>query len=88
MDALAPGGRVKDFVVGCAFGPGITVEMCMLKRVVDGVRRTGMETPPETESEGGGGSDVDEGSEGGSVRSQCEDQEAFISEALEDVELD
>jgi type III polyketide synthase len=33
MDA-AGGGRVRDHVVSCAFGPGVTVEMCMLKRVV------------------------------------------------------
>ena len=56
MDALAPGGKVKDFVVGCAFGPGIAIEMCMLKRNLNHVRRTlvttGDLTPPETESEG------------------------------------
>ncbi|KAL2760081.1 hypothetical protein ACRALDRAFT_1059998 [Sodiomyces alcalophilus JCM 7366] len=53
MDAVAPGGRVRDYVVGCAFGPGIAVEMCMLKRN-PGVRgdTTGLPTPPETESEG------------------------------------
>jgi type III polyketide synthase len=27
MDPLAPGGRVRDYVVACAFGPGITVAM-------------------------------------------------------------
>ncbi|TPX15485.1 uncharacterized protein E0L32_004465 [Thyridium curvatum] len=32
MDRLAPGGRPKDYVVGCAFGPGISVEMCLLRR--------------------------------------------------------
>ena len=56
MDELAPGGKVKDFIVGCAFGPGIAVEMCMLKRNMNHVRRTlvttGNVTPPETESEG------------------------------------
>jgi type III polyketide synthase len=56
MDGMAPGGKVKDFVVGCAFGPGITIEMCMLKRNLNHVRRTlvisGEITPPETESEG------------------------------------
>lgn len=40
MDELAPGGKVKDFVVGCAFGPGIAIEMCMLKRNLNHVRRT------------------------------------------------
>ena len=113
MDALAPrtsggGGGPKNYVVGCAFGPGITVEMCMLKRNLMGggggggcgaASRGGMETPPETESEGGGGSDVDERSEqgevssvedgrGGSGTGMGEDGEAFISEALEGVELD
>ncbi|KAI1757892.1 thiolase-like protein [Xylaria castorea] len=48
MDSYAPGGRVKEYVVGCAFGPGITVEMCMLKRNM-GLR--GVQTPPETDSE-------------------------------------
>jgi type III polyketide synthase len=56
MDELAPDGKVKDFVVGCAFGPGIAIEMCMLKRNLSHVRRTlvvsGEATPPETESEG------------------------------------
>jgi type III polyketide synthase len=56
MDELAPGGKVKDFIVGCAFGPGIAIEMCMLKRNMSHVRRTlvtgGEVTPPETESEG------------------------------------
>jgi type III polyketide synthase len=56
MDGMAPDGKVKDFVVGCAFGPGIAIEMCMLKRNLSHVRRTlaisGAVTPPETESEG------------------------------------
>jgi type III polyketide synthase len=56
MDDIAPGGKVKDFVVGCAFGPGIAIEMCMLKRNLNHVRKTlvttGDVTPPETESEG------------------------------------
>ncbi|KAH8601390.1 polyketide synthase [Bisporella sp. PMI_857] len=56
MDEVAPGGKVKEFVVGCAFGPGIAIEMCMLKRNLGHVRRTlvtsGEATPPETESEG------------------------------------
>ena len=53
MDAIAPGGKVKEFVVGCAFGPGIAVEMCMLKRNLGHVKRTlvisGQATPPESE---------------------------------------
>lgn len=56
MDQIAPNGKVKDFVVGCAFGPGISIEMCMLKRNMAHVRRVmvngGEATPPETESEG------------------------------------
>lgn len=57
MDALAPGGKVKDFVVSCAFGPGVTIEMVMLKRNLNHVRRPadlpGVVTPPETGSERG-----------------------------------
>jgi type III polyketide synthase len=85
MDALAPGGKVRERIVACAFGPGITVEMCLLKRGARFTAGTGMETPPETESEAGGGSERDEGSEvGGSPR----DEEAFISDAVERVDLD
>jgi fungal type III polyketide synthase len=32
MDAQAPGGRPKEYVVGCAFGPGMVVETCLLRR--------------------------------------------------------
>lgn len=52
MDSLAPGGRVREYVVGCAFGPGISVEMCMMRRnMAHGSQITGLPTPPETESE-------------------------------------
>jgi type III polyketide synthase len=56
MDDLAPGGKVKDFVVGAAFGPGIAIEMCMLKRNLNHVRRTlvgagGEVTPPLSDAE-------------------------------------
>lgn len=53
MDELAPGGRVRDYVVGCAFGPGIASEMCVLKRNMDHVRRVvgGEVTPPLSEGE-------------------------------------
>jgi type III polyketide synthase len=75
MDSLAPGGEVKEFVVGCAFGPGITVEMCMLRRNLGAKGISGLQTPPETESEGSGSGRSDVGDE-------------FISEALAEVELD
>lgn len=92
MDALAPGGAVKDYVVGCAFGPGITVEMCMLKRNLGLRGISGLQTPPETESEGSSRSDDGEEEEevlrtertGGDPA----EGEAFISEALAGVELD
>lgn len=75
MDELAPGGKVKDFVVGCAFGPGIAIEMCMLKRNMNHRIRnvSGEVTPPETESEGS--------------RSEGE-METSLSDALNGVELD
>ncbi len=59
MDAYAPAGRVREYIVGCAFGPGITVEVCMLKR---NMGATGLQTPPETESEASR-SEVGEGEE-------------------------
>lgn len=76
MDALAPGGKVKDYVVGCAFGPGIAIEMCMLKRNLSYIGRrapSGEATPPETESEGS--------------RSEGE-AETSLEDALNGVELD
>ncbi|KAL8371130.1 hypothetical protein RB595_001128 [Gaeumannomyces hyphopodioides] len=62
MDAHAPGGRPPaDYVVGCAFGPGITVEMCMLRRRRQGAAAvTGLQTPPETESEASRSDDEDD----------------------------
>ncbi|KAK7756284.1 hypothetical protein SLS62_001510 [Diatrype stigma] len=63
MDALAPGGRVREYIVGCAFGPGISVEMCMLKRNMGARNVGGIQTPPETDSEAStsetGGDDQD-----------------------------
>lgn len=76
MDALAPNGHAKDFVIGCAFGPGIAIEMCMLKRNMNHVMRgvpTGEATPPETESEGS--------------RSD-EETDMSLSDALNGVDLD
>jgi type III polyketide synthase len=54
MDECAPDGKVKDYVVGCAFGPGIAIEMCMMKRNLNHVRRVlidGEITPPMTETD-------------------------------------
>ncbi|KAI1387284.1 thiolase-like protein [Hypoxylon trugodes] len=99
MDALAPDGRVRDYVVGCAFGPGISVEMCMLKR---NMGRREMQTPPETDSEASRseiGEEVDwasiEARESipGTPGSQDEQKptlgdEIFITEAIANIELD
>ncbi|KAI0394943.1 thiolase-like protein [Xylariaceae sp. FL0594] len=102
MDSEAPEGRPNEYVVGCAFGPGITVEMCMLKRNM-GAR--GVQTPPETDSDASR-SDVgrEEGRDWASAdgekgadysdASSSESKDAtkrvdgFVSEALESVELD
>jgi type III polyketide synthase len=79
MDALAPGGKVKDHVVGCAFGPGIAIEMCLLKRNLEYVGRemqaSGELTPPMTESEvesEGGRSDEEAEGEGEEVEREIE----------------
>lgn len=40
-------GPTTDHIVSCAFGPGISVEMMLLKRVKPGLR-TGSESPTET----------------------------------------
>ena len=111
MDALAPGGseNVKELVVGCAFGPGIAVEMCMLRRNLgDKTQRRGIETPPESEGGSEQGSEIGDDVEGKKERlekdviggagekdekeeedeEEKEKEEAFITQALESVELD
>lgn len=102
MDGMAPGGRVKDFVVGCAFGPGITVEMCMLKRNLGfrgGAGISGLQTPPETESEGsrseagdgeveGSGETIGGGQEVEASEVKDDKDEAFIRDALDSLDLD
>ncbi|TDZ30119.1 Stilbene synthase 3 [Colletotrichum spinosum] len=90
MDAIAPEGRARDYVVGCAFGPGISVEMCMLKRNMAARGVTGLETPPETESEG---SRSEAGDDGGApldeqTSSRRDVGHSFVAEALENLELD
>lgn len=99
MDAYTPEARgPKEYVVGCAFGPGVTVEMCMLKRNL-GLKRDdiGLQTPPETESE-----QSSEQGEEETIRSDendfdvkssapemgVENGEGFINQALASVELD
>lgn len=77
MDDCTPDGRgPREYVVGCAFGPGVAVEMCMLKRNL-GLRpeETGLQTPPETESEESSERSVDGGD---SVQSTEVDIEAVV----------
>ena len=98
MDALAPGGQVKNYVVGCAFGPGIAVEMCMLKRNMGAKGITGLQTPPETESEASRsevGDEAEVSMDAVEVKSApvvCESSgmasDNFVTEALENLDLD
>lgn len=103
MDAMAPDGRVRDYVVGCAFGPGITVEMCMMKRnMVHRTNVTGLQTPPETpaetESEPSEAGDGDEWStdtsgspaeRNSSSAYESQDRYArFVTESLDHLDLD
>lgn len=96
MDLMAPKkegdgadakGGVREFVVACAFGPGIAIEMAMLRRNLAKKApetRAGSETSAETPVTG---TPVSE-------RSASEDGEADVeaetslSEALNGVELD
>ncbi|KAL5604362.1 hypothetical protein BROUX41_002334 [Berkeleyomyces rouxiae] len=78
MDAYAPDGKPKEYMVACAFGPGMAIESCMLKRRGVSGHVGGVDTPPEDASE--------------AAASQTEDSsyqaEEFISRALEEVDLD
>ncbi|GJD00960.1 chalcone and stilbene synthase [Colletotrichum higginsianum] len=84
MDAIAPDGRVRDYVVGCAFGPGISVEMCMLKRNMRARGVTGLQTPPETESEGSTSEAGDDGGAQPEERASSGRQmdQTFVAEAM------
>ncbi|KAH7040865.1 chalcone and stilbene synthase domain-containing protein [Microdochium trichocladiopsis] len=102
MDAVAPEGRVRDFIVGCAFGPGITVETCMLKRHKSAAapKPGDIPTPPDTDSEAGAsesGEASDWMSDGrgspvattmSAVDPSSKPDETFIEEAISAVELD
>ncbi|KAJ0328791.1 hypothetical protein COL5a_004576 [Colletotrichum fioriniae] len=90
MDAVAPEGRARDYVVGCAFGPGISVEMCMLKRNMRARDATGLQTPPETESEGSTSEAGDDGGVRPEERTSSGRQadQTFVAEAMEDLDLD
>lgn len=97
MDSCTPAGRgPKEFVVGCAFGPGVSVEMCMLKRNLTlRPEELGVQTPPETESERSEDGEESIKSEDGYVEDKAaaagvkgEGREEFISQALAAVELD
>jgi fungal type III polyketide synthase len=89
MDAYAVDGRVRDFVVGCAFGPGISVEMCMLKRNKNhGSKMIDLQTPPETDSESGDIGDGDASVTESVDERLAEPDKEFVDRALEQVELD
>lgn len=77
MDACTPSGRgPQEHVVACAFGPGIAIEMAMLRRNLRHVKREipGTITPPESETADSLGSRSDE--------------ETALNEAMNEVELD
>lgn len=99
MDAFTPENRgPKEYVVGCAFGPGVTVEMCMLKRNMDlRPEDMGLQTPPETESEQSSDRSEEESVRSDEVEFESnksgipeahDDGQRFISQALASVELD
>lgn len=92
MDEIAPDGKVKDFVVGCAFGPGIAIEMCIMKRNMAHVRRVlvsgGEVTPPETESEGSRSEGEEDSRRVLDEKLKDEVKKDSLEEALNGVELD
>lgn len=102
MDACTPNDRgPKEYVVGCAFGPGVSVEMCMLKRNLSRQpENVALQTPPETESEESTDRGSEDGEESitsedgyveekiGGARTTGPDGDNFINQALESVELD
>lgn len=88
MDELAPDGKIKDFVVGCAFGPGIAIEMCIMKRNLAHVRKVlldGAITPPESD---GSRSEAEESNIGVSGEKTNDASKGTLEEALNGVDLD
>lgn len=51
MDQMAPEGGPRDYVMACAFGPGVSAEMCAFKRVMNSSRDPNFFTPPLDEPE-------------------------------------
>jgi type III polyketide synthase len=56
MDAIPAHGKRRDYIIGCSFGPGIVLDMCMLRKYRSGApqlqSRTGSETSATSTSEG------------------------------------
>jgi type III polyketide synthase len=61
MDAISPQRQGRDYIIGCSFGPGIVLDMCMLRKNRSNSRkssgapqlqsRTGSETSATTANE-------------------------------------
>ena len=62
MDTITAQGKARDYIIGCSFGPGIVLDMCMLRKYGGNSRkgsgapqlqsRTGSETSAASTSEG------------------------------------
>lgn len=80
LPAICPGGRKpRDHIIAAAFGPGICVEMAVLKRNLKygaSIGANGMVTPPESERGNASGN------------ASGTDEDGSLSEALNGVELD
>ena len=94
MDRLAVGGEGKprEYIIGCAFGPGISVETCVLKRNLNRtgtpLHATGLVTPPETESEASRSEAGDAEEAAAPAAAAPTTAEQFISSAINDLDLD
>ena len=83
LDAMASGGRARDHVIACAFGPGIAVETCLLKRnMANRSRAGGLQLQSRSASETSTTlSGVNSGSSA-SVRSAQTPQARHVADAL------
>lgn len=86
MDAMTSQGRGKDYIIGCSFGPGIVLDMCMLRKPKGGGRNGAPQLQSRTGSETSvtSGDSESLGSEGRGTPARG----AHMADALKSLDLD
>lgn len=87
MDAITAQGQGRDYIIGCSFGPGVVLDMCMLRKYKS-IGRKG-NGAPKLKSRTGSGTSASTRSEGYSDSSTNEPvRGAHMADALKSLDLD